>query len=111
MFAWINARNYIVIAICVALGFYVFGLLAGQNLTQLFLNFKVQAEAAGMSPTLTQLIFEPVRIALEANIIACIIVGAVWPLALLWLILMFLMFIYAVLVPGLGTAAGTIDGK
>ncbi len=111
MFEWINTRNYIVIAICVALGFYVFGLLAGQNLTQLFLSFKLQAEAAGMSPTLTQLIFEPVRIALEANIIVCVLVGVVWPLALLWLLLMFLMVIYAVLVPGLGTAAGTIDGR
>lgn len=111
MFEWINTKNYIIIAICVAIGFYVFGLLAGQGLTALFLSFKQQAEAAGMGAGLTQLIYEPMRIALEGNIVACVLIGIVWPLALFWVLLVFLMAIYAVLVPGLGTAAGTIDGR
>lgn len=112
MFGWLNTRSYIVIAVVVALLLYGMSLLPslGASLNTLIFNFKIGAEASGLSGGVTNFIYEPMRLVFEGNLVACIMAGLLWPLALLWIILAFLMMIISVLGPGVGAARGTIGG-
>lgn len=112
MFGYMSFRTYLVVAFFVAIVLFALGNLggAGLALSNVVLNFKLGAEASGLSAGITDLLYEPFRLALSGNIFVCAVVGFLWPLAVVWIILIFLMMILSVLGPGIGAAAGTIGG-
>ncbi len=112
MFAWLNTRTYIIIGVVTGLLLYGMSLLpgVGASLSNIVFGFKQGAEAAGLGGGIPTLIYEPMRLVFTGNLAAIIITGILWPLGLVWIILMFLMMIISILGPGIGAAAGTIGG-
>jgi hypothetical protein len=111
MFHWLTWKLYVAIGIATAIGFFVIGRAAGGPLYGIIVNFENNAIRGGMSRGLTSLITEPIRIALEGNPIVCAVIGAIWPVALFWLLLLLFLLVASVLGPGLNQATGTIDGR
>ncbi|MCS6836864.1 MAG: hypothetical protein NZ750_12720 [Anaerolineae bacterium] len=102
-----KTRQYLVVALVTGSIFYVLGLLGGPGLRSFILQFEAAAVRGGVSQGLVDLITEPMIQALSGSILASAIAGLLWPVTLLWVVLLFVLIVFAILGPGLNTAADT----
>lgn len=103
-----KTRQYLVVALVTGLIFYILGLLGGPALRGFILQFEDASVRGGISQGLVDLITEPMIQALSSNILAAAIAGLLWPVTLLWVVLLFVLITFAILGPGLNTAANAI---
>lgn len=104
-----SLKTYLIIAVGVTATFYLLGLLAGTGLISVVRQFQSAALGGGMSPEIGRLVIDPITWALSGDIFAALVVGLLWPLALVWVLLFFLVAIFAFLGPGVGAARSTIS--
>ncbi len=109
MFEAVTWKVYLAVGLATGFIFFILGRLGGKAMTDVILQFESNAVNAGMSKGFSSLFVEPIRIALEGNPIICAILGAVWPITLLWLGLFLIVVLYGIIVPGLRTAGTTIS--
>jgi len=103
-----RTRQYFVIALATGLIFYVLGLLGGPGLRDFILRFEGGALSGGISQGLVDVITEPMVQALSGNILAALLAGLLWPATLLWVVMLFVLIVYAILGPGVNTAGNAI---
>jgi protein-S-isoprenylcysteine O-methyltransferase Ste14 len=105
----ISFRVYIAVGVVVGIIVYLVGLLAGSSLAQFFIEIQNNALANGISPAIVTLIVGPFIFALSNPAIGGIIAGFVWPLIIVWLVLLFLIIIVTAFSQGYNTAASGTD--
>lgn len=105
----INMRIYIAIAAGVGAMVYLVGLLAGPQLTSFFLDLQGNALSLGVSEAITTIVLGPFIFVFSEPAIGAIISGLFWPLILVWLILLFLLFIVLAFMGGYNSAATGTD--
>lgn len=113
MFSWMTWRTYIVIAIIVAILLFLAGSVdsVSNGLVGLVADFRNRAVGSGaFSAGLGDLILNLWRLAFDGNIFVCLIIGALWPLALLWIILIFIMAVIGLIIPNVQSGRCVIDG-
>ncbi|QPC82529.1 hypothetical protein G4Y79_23050 [Phototrophicus methaneseepsis] len=101
---------YLLIAVGVFAFFLLFGILAGDGVINLVSDMRTQAVSAGTLPVVVaDVIVEPIIFALQGEIVNSAIVGLLWPLAVIWLLLLAILLIFAYVLPGLGIARGAFN--
>ena len=109
MFGTMSTRSYIIIAVVCVIVFLLLGLIAKDGIATFVEQTRVDAIAAGLAPFLADAIAVPVRLAFSGEILPAVIAGLLWPLVLLWVILLLVMLIFAFILPGVGAARGAIS--
>jgi uncharacterized protein YacL len=105
----LSLRNYLAVSAVVAIILYIIQLLAGTTFVNAMVSLNRSARAAGMAQVLADAMTEPVRLVITPNSpLGAVVGGLLWPMLLLWLILLVFVVFFTVLGRGLGTAATTI---
>lgn len=105
----LSLRNYLAISAVVAILIYIIQLLAGTTFVNAMVSLNRSARSAGMAQVLADAMTEPVRIIVTPNSpLGAVVGGLLWPMLLLWLILLVFVVFFTVLGRGLGQAATTI---
>jgi len=93
MFSWLNWKSYSAIAAGTALVIYVLGWAAGPDILRLIRSVERSAIMGGLSPNIVNLVTGPLEYGIQNYLIGAIVGGLVWPLLLLWFILMVLLLV------------------
>jgi hypothetical protein len=102
---------YLLISAGVFAFFLIFGLIAGEGVISIISDMRNAAVGAGGLPAgIADLIVQPIVFALQGDIINAAIVGLLWPLTMVWLLLIVILLFFAYIIPGAGTARGTLSG-
>ena len=105
----LSLRNYLAVSAVVAIILYLIQLVGGATFEKALVSLNSSARGAGMAQFLADAMTEPIRIVVTPNSpLAAILGGLLWPMLLLWLLLLVFVVFYSVLARGLGTAATTI---
>jgi hypothetical protein len=105
-----SLRNYLIIAVVVAIILYIIQLLAGQMFVTALVNLNQSARGAGMAKVLADAMTEPVKIAVTPNSpLGAIVGGLLWPMLGVWILLLVFVVFFTVLGRGLGTAGSVIQ--
>lgn len=105
----LSLRNYLAISAVVAIILYIIQLIAGTTFVNAMESLNRNARAAGMAQILADGLTEPVKAVITPNSpLGAIAGGLMWPMLLLWMLLLVGVVFFTVLGRGLGTAATTI---
>lgn len=109
MFGIISFRAYIGVGIVVGIIIYLIGLVGGSQVVQFFTQIESNALANGVSSAITTIILGPFIFTFSEPLFGAIIAGFLWPLILVWLVLLFLLIIISAFSAGYNTAATGTD--
>lgn len=105
----LSLRNYLAVSAVVAIILYITQLIAGTTFVNALVSLNRAARSAGMAQILADAMTEPVKAVITPNSpLGAIAGGLLWPMLLLWLILLVFVVFFSVLGRGLGQAATTI---
>lgn len=104
----LSMRAYIVIGVAVGVIIYLMGLVAGEPIVQFFTEIRSNALANGISLAIATIIVDPFIFAFS-NPLGAILAGLLWPLIIVWFVLLFLIIIIAAFSSGYNTAATGTD--
>lgn len=105
----ISYRAYFGIAIVVAIITYLVALTGGDSLVQFFTEIQNNALANGVSEPITTIFIGPFLFVFGNPLTGAIVAGLLWPLIIVWLVLLFLIIIITAFAQGYGTAATGTD--
>jgi len=109
MFALISPRVYIGIGVCVGIVVYLIGLAAGPDVIRFFTELQQNAIANGVAPVITEIVYGPFIFAFSQSIFGAIAAGLLWPLIIVWLVLLFLLLIISAFTAGFNSASTGTD--
>ncbi|GEM_PF-1505853 len=109
MFGFITFRTYIMIGVVVGIIVYLISLVAGPQITNLFLQLEGNALANGVAPAIATIVYGPFIFAFTQPIFGAIIAGLLWPFIIVWFVLVFLLLIVSAFTAGYNTAATGTD--
>lgn len=109
MFALISFRAYIGIGVVVGIIVYLIGLVAGPQVVNFFTQLEATALVNGVSPFIATMVLGPFIFAFSEPLFGAILAGLLWPLILVWLVLLFLVLIISAFMGGYNSAASGTD--
>lgn len=109
MFGLMSMRIYLVIGGVVSVLFYGLSLIAGQAIRGFIEQTRLEALRAGLAPFITDAVAEPMRLVFSGDLIPAIVGGMMWPIVLLWILLLLIMLIFAFIAPGVSGVRGSLS--
>jgi hypothetical protein len=104
-----SLRNYLIVSAVVAILLIGIQILFGQPFVDALNSLNRSARSAGMAQVIADAVTEPIKIVVTPNSpIPAIIGGFLWPLLIVWALLVFALIFYTVLGRGFNQAANTI---
>ena len=105
----ISFRAYIGIGIVVGIIVYLISLVAGDAILQFFTEIQNRALANGVAGPIVTLIVGPFIFVFSNPFPGAIIAGLLWPLIIVWFVLLFMIIIISAFSAGYNTAATGTD--
>lgn len=105
----ISFRMYIAIGVIVGIVVYLIGLVGGSQVVQFFSQLQSNSLANGVDPAIANLVLGPFIFVFSEPIFGAILTGVLWPLILVWLVLLFLLMILSAFSAGYNSAATGTD--
>lgn len=105
----ISFRTYILIGIVVAALIYLISLVAGDPILNFFTEIQNRALANGVSSVFVTLIVGPFIFVFANPLPGSIIAGFLWPLIIVWFVLLFMVIIISAFSAGYNTAVTGTD--
>jgi hypothetical protein len=103
----ISFRVYIIIAITLFGLLFAVQLLGGSaGVANFFITVRAQAAGGGMSYTIANFIIGPIIWTFETQYYGPIVAGLAWPIAIVWLLLFIIVWMYSLLAPGFSDIPG-----
>ncbi len=100
MLSLLTGRSYIIIAIIVGGLLYLLSLIdTSRAIAGFFTTMGVQAQNAGMPAQVVRFVVAPLEIAFGGELIGVVLGAVLWPLGLIWLLLVVLLLILSFLAP------------
>lgn len=105
----ISWRAYIGIGIVVGIVTFLVSTAAGPSLVQFFTEIQNNALANGVSPAISTVFIGPFIFVFGNPTIGAIVTGFVWPLIIVWLVLLILIIVVTAFSQGYNSAATGTD--
>lgn len=102
MIGIVNFRTYLFIGVGIGFACYVLGMVAGPMLNAQLTNVRWGAVNAGLAPVLADLITQPFIFAFSGDLVGAVVAGVLWPLAVVWIVLLVLALVFTLLGGGIG---------
>lgn len=103
MLSLLTGRTYIIIAVVVAGMLYLLSLIdPGGSIAGFFSGVGAQASAAGLPSQMVNFVIFPLEFAFSGEIAGVILGGLLWPLGLVWLLLLVLLVVAGFILPLIG---------
>ncbi len=109
LFGFLSLKTYILIGVVVGAIIYLIALVAGPSAIQFFTQIESNALISGVSPAITTLIVGPFLFAFSQPIAGALIAAFLWPLIIVWFVLLFLLLILSAFSGGYNSAATGTD--
>ena len=105
----ISFKAYLAIGAVVGIIIYLIALVAGDSVVQFFTEIQNRALSNGVSGPIVTIIVGPFIFAFSNPIPGAIIAGILWPLIIVWFVLLFMIIIISAFASGYNTAATGTD--
>lgn len=105
----ISFRAYIGIGIVVAIIIYLIALVAGDQIVRFFVEIEGRALGSGVGAPFVTMIVGPFIFVFSEPLIGAAIAGLLWPLIIVWFVLLFMIIIISAFAAGYNTAATGTD--
>ncbi|GAB1421948.1 hypothetical protein MASR2M15_21500 [Anaerolineales bacterium] len=109
MLAWLTMKNYVLIAIVTGVIIFFIAHFFGDTIANFMNDIRNQAVSAGVDYNLASIVVEPVLLLKTQPLIGALIIGAAWPLLLVWFLLIILLIILTFVVGGGNTVRDAVD--